>query len=63
MDINLLPLFLVNERINKPHDAQQGDTVFNLGRSSPKNQYILRLMQLESKFTEKGLVGTKLNTN
>lgn len=63
MDINLLPLFLVNERINKPHDAQQRDTVLNLGRSSPKNQYILRLMQLESKFTEKGLVGTKLNTN
>lgn len=63
MDTNLLPLFLVNERINKLPDAQQRDTVFNLGRSSPKNQYILRLMQLESKFTEKGLVGTKLNTN
>lgn len=37
--------------------------VFNLGRNSPRNQYILRLMQLESNFTEKDLVGNKLNIN
>lgn len=37
--------------------------VFHMGRSSPRNQYILRLTQLESNFTEKDLVGTKLNIN